>query len=68
METKKLLDNVVFESKKKGLTTPVRRQDMVVSKRDNSRCEWRNVDVNIGQLKTFYYPGSVVTAAGKCDT
>lgn len=38
---------------------------MVVSKRDRSRCELQIGDVNINQVQTFSFLGSVITNDGK---
>ena len=63
-----MLDNVVEESKKKGLTINCKKTEcMVVSKRESPACALNIGDNTIKQVQKFNYLGSLLTENGKCD-
>ena len=63
-----LLDKVVEESKKKGLTINYKKTEcMVVSKREGQACALKIRDNTIKQVKRFNYLGSLLRENGKCD-
>ena len=64
----RLLDKVVEESKKKGLTINCKKTEcMVISKQKDLTCQLKINDVTIKQVKSFNYLGSLITGDGKCD-
>ncbi|MCH9665805.1 MAG: hypothetical protein K0U41_08180 [Gammaproteobacteria bacterium] len=70
-ELQDLLDKVVDESKKKGLTINSKKNKtecMVVSKGESPRCELKIGDITIQKIKKFNYLGSMITEDGRCDT
>ena len=67
-ELKDLLDKVVEESKKKGLTINCNKTEcMVVNKRKSSAYALKTVDNTIKQVWRFNYLVSLLTENSKCD-
>ena len=67
-ELQGLLDKVVEESKKKGLTINCKKTEcMVMSKRASPSCALKTVGNTIKQVQKFNYLGSLLTENGKCD-
>ena len=63
-----MLDKVVEESKKKGLTINCKKTGcMVVSKRESPACALKMGDNTIKQVQKLHYLGSLLTENGKCD-
>ena len=63
-----LLDRVVDESRKRGLTINCKKTEcLVVSKRESPKCSLKIGDVIIKQVAKFNYLGSTITENGKCD-
>lgn len=46
---------------KKGITVNWQKTEFIIVKRKSSKCELRNVDVNIKQIQQFKYLASVLT-------
>ena len=64
-----LLDKVVEESKKMGLSINIKKtESMVISKsKIRQRCNLNVEGNNIKQVEKFNYLGSVITDTSKCD-
>ena len=67
-ELQDLLDNVVEESKKKGLTINCKKTEcMVVSRRESPTYALKIGDNTIKQVQKFSCLGSLLTENGMCD-
>ena len=62
-ELERLLDKVVEESKKMGLSINMKKTESMAISRCNPNVEGNNIK----QLEKFNYFGSMVTDNGKCD-
>lgn len=65
-----LLDRIVEECEKKGLTINYckKTEGMSISKRKMPICELKIKDINIKCMQKFTYLGRVLTDDGICDT
>ncbi len=64
-----LLNKVVEESKKKGLSINCKKTEcMVVSKTISPQCQLHIGETIIKKVKSFNYLGSLITEDGKCDS
>lgn len=63
-----MLNDVVNEIKKEGLTINTKMEYIVVSERGSPRWELYIGDIKMKQLQKVRYMGSVVTANRKCET